>query len=228
MEGHIHRIFDEELRELKESMLFEGELVQKAVKNAVTALLTRDSELARKVIEDDDIINTKEVEVDEFCLKLLALRQPAAKDLRFIATAIKINYDLERMGDMAVNICERVLELNQEPQLKPYIDLPQMAEIAQAMVKESLDAFVKEDPQLAWKVTKQDEDVDHLNEQIFRELLTYMSEDLKTISRATRLLFISKYLERLADHAVNIAELVIFLVQGKIIRHLKATPEIAE
>lgn len=223
MEGHISRIFDEELRELKESMLFEGELVQKAVQNAVTALLTRDSELARKVIADDDIINTKEVEIDEFCLKLLALRQPAAKDLRFIATAIKINYDLERMGDMAVNICERVLELNQEPQLKPYIDLPQMADIAQGMLKESLDAFVKEDPQLAWKVTEEDENVDNLNQQIFRELLTYMSEDLRTISRATRLLFISKYLERLADHAVNIAELVIFLVQGKIIRHLKAT-----
>jgi phosphate transport system protein len=222
MEGHISRVFDEELRELKESMLFEGELVQKAVKNAVTALLTRDSVLARKVIEDDDAINTKEVEIDEFCLKLLALRQPAARDLRFIATAIKINYDLERMGDMAVNICERVLELNQEPQLKPYIDLPKMAEIAQTMVKESLDAFVKEDPQLAWKVTQDDEKVDQLNEQIFRELLTYMSEDLKTISRSTRLLFISKYLERLSDHAVNIAELVIFLVQGKIIRHLKS------
>ena len=221
MEGHISRVFDEELRELKESMLFEGELVQKAVKNAVTALLTRDSDLARKVIEDDDSINTKEVEIDEFCLKLLALRQPAARDLRFIATAIKINYDLERMGDMAVNICERVLELNAEPQLKPYIDLPKMAEIAQTMVKESLEAFVKEDPQLAWKVTQDDEKVDQLNEQIFRELLTYMSEDLKTISRATRLLFISKYLERLSDHAVNIAELVIFLVQGKIIRHLK-------
>ncbi|HME43557.1 MAG TPA: phosphate signaling complex protein PhoU [Syntrophorhabdales bacterium] len=224
MEGHISRIFDEELRELKESMLFEGELVQRAVQNAVTALLTRNSDLARKVIEDDEVINTKEVEIDEFCLKLLALRQPAAKDLRFIATAIKINYDLERMGDMAVNICERVLELNLEPQLKPYIDVPQMAEIAQTMVKESLDAFVKEDPQLAWKVTQDDAKVDQLNEQIFRELLTYMSEDLKTISRATRLLFISKYLERLSDHAVNIAELVIFLVQGKIIRHLKATP----
>ena len=223
MEGHISRIFDEELRDLKESMLFEGELVQRAVQNAVTALLTRDSDLARKVIEDDEVINTKEVEIDEFCLKLLALRQPAAKDLRFIATAIKINYDLERMGDMAVNICERVLELNLEPQLKPYIDVPKMAEIAQTMLKESLDAFVKEDPQLAWKVTQDDAKVDQLNEQIFRELLTYMSEDLKTISRATRLLFISKYLERLSDHAVNIAELVIFLVQGKIIRHLKGT-----
>jgi phosphate transport system protein len=221
IEGHIYKLFDEELRELKESLLYEGSLVQKAVNSAIEALQNRDSDLARKVIEDDDLINTKEVEIDEFCLKLTALRQPAAKDLRFINTAIKINYDLERMGDMAVNVCERVLELNLEQQLKPYIDIPNVAEIAQNMVKDSLDAFVKEDVDLAWKVTYADEKVDQLTEQIFRELLTYMSEDLKTISRATRLLFISKYLERLADHAVNIAELVIFLVEGKIVRHLK-------
>ena len=221
MEGHIYKLFDEELRELKAKILFEGSLVEKAVRNAIDALQNRDSDLARRVIEDDDDINRNEVETEEFCLKLLALRQPAAKDLRFITTAIKINYDLERMADMAVNLCERVLELNMEPQLKPYIDIPQMAEIAQAMVKESLEAFVKEDVQLAWKVMNEDERVDHLTEQVFRELLTYMSEDLKTISRATRLLFISKYLERLADHAVNIAELVIFLVDGKIIRHTK-------
>ncbi len=220
-EGHIYKVFDEELRELKAKILFEGELVQKAVQNAIAALLGRDSDLARRVTEDDDLINTKEVEIDEYCLKLLALRQPAARDLRFINTAIKINYDLERMGDMAVNVCERVLELNEEPQLKPYIDLPKIAEITQVMVKESLEAFVREDLSLAWKVTKDDEKVDQLTEQIFRELLTYMSEDLKTISRATRLLFITKYLERLADHAVNISELVIFLVEGKIIRHLK-------
>lgn len=221
MEGHIYKLFDEELRELKAKILFEGSLVEKAVRNAIDALQNRDSELARRVIGDDDDINRNEVEIEEFCLKLLALRQPAAKDLRFITTAIKINYDLERMADMAVNLCERVLELNMEPQLKPYIDIPQMAEIAQAMVKESLEAFVKEDVQLAWKVMNEDERVDHLTEQIFRELLTYMSEDLRTISRGTRLLFISKYLERLADHAVNIAELVIFLVDGKIIRHTK-------
>ena len=220
-EGHIYKVFDEELRELKAKILFEGELVQKAVQNAIAALLGRDSDLARRVTEDDDLINKKEVEIDEYCLKLLALRQPAARDLRFINTAIKINYDLERMGDMAVNVCERVLELNEEPQLKPYIDLPKIAEITQVMVKESLEAFVREDLSLAWKVTKDDEKVDQLTEQIFRELLTYMSEDLKTISRATRLLFITKYLERLADHAVNISELVIFLVEGKIIRHLK-------
>ena len=226
IEGHIYKVFDEELRELKEKILFEGSLVEKAVRNAIKALQSRDSELARRVIEDDDLINTKEVEIEEFCIKLLALRQPAAKDLRFITTAVKINYDLERMGDMAVNVCERVLDLNLEPQLKPYIDLPEMAEIAQMMVKESLEAFVREDVQLAWKVTHQDEKVDELTEQIFRELLTYMSEDLRTIPRSTRLLFIAKYLERLADHAVSIAELVIFLVEGKIIRHLKYSEKI--
>ena len=225
-EGHIYKLFDEELRELKEKILFEGFLVEKAVRNAIEALQSRDSELARRVIADDDSINKKEVEIEEFCIKLLALRQPAAKDLRFITTAVKINYDLERMGDMAVNVCERVLELNLEPQLKPYIDLPKMAEMAQMMVKQSLEAFVKEDIQLALKVTGEDEKVDQFTEQIFRELLTYMSEDLKTISRATRLLFIAKYLERMADHAVSIAELVIFLVEGRIIRHRKYSENI--
>jgi phosphate transport system protein len=221
MEGHIYKTFDLELRELKEKLLYEGGLVEAAIRDAIKALLERDSPLALQVIEKDDLVNAREVETDEFCLKLLALRQPAASDLRLIMTAIKINYDLERIGDMAVNICERVEELNQEPQLKPYIDLPKMAETVQVMVKESLDAFVNEDVALAWKVTRDDAQVDQLLDQIFRELLTYMMQDPKTISRATRVLFISKYLERIADHAVNIAELVIFMVQGKIIRHMK-------
>lgn len=225
MEGHIYKAFDIELKELKEKLLLEAGLVERAIQDAIKALLERTSDIATKVIEDDDSVNALEVEVDEFCLKLLALRQPAARDLRFITTAIKINYDLERIGDMAVNICERVLELNQEPQLKPYIDLPTMASIVQTMVKESLDAFVKEDVQLALKVTQDDEKVDSLLDQIFRELLTYMMQDARTISRATRLLFISKNLERMADHAVNIAELVIFMVEGKIIRHLKPSSE---
>ncbi len=221
MEGHIYKAFDVELKELKERLLYEGGLVEKAIREAIQALLERNSDMARRVIDSDDIVNAKEVEIDEFCLKLLALRQPAARDLRFITTAIKINYDLERIGDMAVNICERVLELNQEAQLKPYIDLPNMAETVELMVKESLDAFVREDVELALKVTRDDEKVDQLLDQIFRELLTYMIENPKTISRATRILFISKYLERMADHAVNIAELVIFMVEGKIIRHTK-------
>ncbi|HPU29509.1 MAG TPA: phosphate signaling complex protein PhoU [Syntrophorhabdaceae bacterium] len=221
MEGHIYKAFDAELKELKESLLYEGGLVENSIRWAIKALLERNSAMSQEVIKNDEIINAKEVEIDEFCLKLLALRQPAAKDLRFITTAIKINYDLERIGDMAVNICERVLELNQEPQLKPYIDLPRMAETVELMVKESLDAFVREDVELALKVTKEDEKVDQYLDQIFRELLTYMIENPKTISRATRILFIAKYLERMADHAVNIAELVIFMVEGKIIRHTK-------
>jgi phosphate transport system protein len=225
LEGHIYKTFDLELKELKEKLLYEGGLVEKAISNAIRALLERNSDLAEKVIEDDPVINALEVEIDEFCLKLLALRQPAARDLRFITTAIKINYDLERIGDMAVNICERVQELNQEPQLKPYIDLPMMADTVQLMLKESLDAFVKEDVAMARKVTKDDQKVDQLLDQIFRELLTYMMQDMRTISRATRVLFISKYLERMADHAVNIAELVIFLVEGKIIRHSKDPQE---
>jgi phosphate transport system protein len=222
MEGHIYKAFDAELRELKEKLLFEGSLVERAIQNASNALMERRSDTAEKVIEEDDVINSKEVEIDEFCLKLLALRQPAARDLRFITTAIKINYDLERIGDLAVNVCERALELNKEPQLKPYIDIPTMAYTVQLMLKECLDAFVKEDVELALKVTRDDERVDQLLDQIFRELLTYMVQDMKTITRATRLLFISKYLERMADHAVNIAELVIFMVEGRIIRHIKA------
>ncbi len=222
MEGHIYKAFDAELRELKEKLLFEGGLVERAIQTATNALMERRSEMAEKVIAEDDAINSKEVEIDEFCLKLLALRQPAARDLRFITTAIKINYDLERIGDLAVNVCERVLELNREPQLKPYIDIPTMASTVQVMLKECLDAFVKEDVELALKVKRDDERVDQLLDQIFRELLTYMVQDMKTITRATRLLFISKYLERMADHAVNIAELVIFMVEGRIIRHIKA------
>ena len=225
LEGHIYKTFDLELKELKEKLLYEGGLVEKAINSAIKALLERNSELADKVIDDDPIVNALEVEIDEFCLKLLALRQPAARDLRFITTAIKINYDLERIGDMAVNICERVQELNQEPILKPYIDLPMMAETVQTMLKESLEAFVGEDVTAARKVMKDDQMVDQLLDQIFRELLTYMMQDMKTISRATRVLFIAKYLERMADHAVNIAELVVFLVEGKIIRHIKEPQE---
>ena len=220
-EGHIFTPFDKELEELKEMLIYEGGLVEKAIRDAMKSLVERNSDLAKKVIADDDIVNAKEVKIDEFCLRLLALRQPAAKDLRFITMAIKINYDLERIGDMAVNISERALELNEEPQLKPYIDLPRMAKIVQKMVRESLDAFVREDVELAWKVTRDDAPVDQLCDQIFRELLTFMMQDMRNISRASRLQFISKYLERMADHAVNIAELVIFMVKGKIIRHLK-------
>ena len=153
------------------------------------------------------------------------MNQPTAKDLRFITTAIKITTDLERIGDMAVNICERALELNQEPLLKPYIDVPRMAKISERMIHESLDAFVREDTDLALKVCKDDDEVDQLNSQIFRETITFMIEDTQTISRAMKISSVSKYLERIADHATNIAEMVIFMVKGKSIRHIKEIPQ---
>jgi len=162
-----------------------------------------------------------DVESDERCIRLLALHQPAASDLRFISTGLKITTDLERIGDNAVNICERAVELNEEPQLKPYIDIPRMAEIAQTMVKDSLDAFMRDDIVLAAEVIARDDEVDALNYQIYRELLSYMAEDAATIARATRILFVSKYLERIADHATNIAEMVVYMVKGRTIRHME-------
>ena len=170
-------------------------------------------------------MNRLDVEIDDLCIRLLALRQPAARDLRFITTALKITTDLERIGDMAVNICERALELNAEPQLKPYIDIPRMARISERMIRESLDAFVRDDTNLALKVCKDDQEVDDLNSQIFRETVSFMIEDPHTINRAMKIGFISKYLERIADHATNIAEMVIFMVKGKSIRHIKVIPQ---
>jgi phosphate transport system protein len=167
-------------------------------------------------------VNAYDVEIDEKCVELLALYQPTAGDLRFITTAMKIVTDLERIGDQAVNIAQRALELNQEPQLKPYIDLPRMAEKAQRMMKESLDAYVGRDTALARRVCAEDADVDALKEQIFRELLTFMMEDARTIPRAIRLILISRFLERVADHATNIAEMVIYMVESKMVRHTLA------
>jgi phosphate transport system protein len=223
MEGHIYKPFDRELSDLKENLLTMGGLVEKAINKAITALGERNDELAAAVIADDDEVDNQELKIDERCLKILALRQPAARDLRFITTAIKVNYDLERIGDMAVNICERVQELNAEPQLKPYEVLPRMAEIVQQMLKQSLTAFVNANPDLAWQVIKNDEQVDRLRDKIFNELLDFMTRDFSSVTRATRLLFISRYLERIADHAVNIAEMVIFMAQGKMVRHLRDT-----
>ncbi len=221
MDGHIYKSFDKELHDLKERLLLVGGRVERSIRDAMKALEERNSDIAQQVIVDDDVVDAEELEIDEFCLRLLALRQPAARDLRFITTAIKINYDLERIGDMAVNISERVLELNKEPQLKPYITLPQMALSVQQMLRDSLNAFVNEDPAAALAVVDEDEKVDHALKQIYHELVNYMAKDYGSVPRATRLLFISKYLERIADHAVNIAELVVFMVEGKILRHRK-------
>jgi phosphate transport system protein len=225
MDGHIYKSFDKELHDLKEKLLLMGGRVEGAIREAIKALEERDSDSAQRIITADDIVDAEEIEIDEFCLRLLALRQPAARDLRFITTAMKVNYDLERIGDMAVNISERVLELNKEPQLKPYITLPQMAQTVQQMLRDCLNAFVNEDPDAARAVVTEDEKVDHALSQIYHELVSYMAKDYGSVPRATRLLFISKYLERIADHAVNICELVIFMVEGKIVRHLREDQE---
>ena len=213
------RHFDEELVELKAKLLRMAGLAEDQIDKALTALVNRDSALARQVIERDHQVNALDVEIDEDCIRLLALHQPAARDLRLITTAMKIATELERISDLAENVCERAIELNEEPQLKPYIDIPRMGRWARTMVKESIDAFVKDDPTLARKVLADDDFVDDLMEQLFRELLSFMLESPQTITRAIRLSFIAKYLERMADHATNIAELVVYPVEGKIIRH---------
>jgi phosphate transport system protein len=213
------RHFDDELADLKSTLLRMAGLAEDQIDKALTALVTRDSALARHVIERDHQVNTLDVEIDEECIRLLALHQPAARDLRLVTTAMKISTELERISDLAENVSERTIELNEEPQLKPYIDIPLMGKMARTMVKESIDAFVKDDSTLARKVLRDDDFVDDLMEQLFRELLSFMLEDTRTISRAIRLSFIAKYLERMADHATNIAELVVYLVEGKIIRH---------
>jgi len=218
----MQRHFHEELDALKQTLLAMGALVEDQIRRVMRALVERDDALAREVIERDHQVNAYDVEVDEKCVELLARYQPAAGDLRFLTTAMKIVTDLERIGDQAVNIAQRALELNREPQLKPYIDLPRMAAKSQGMMKDSLDAFVARDAGLARDVCARDNEVDALKEQVFRELLTFMMSDPKTIARALHLILVSRFLERVADHATNIAEMVVYMIEGKIVRHTLA------
>src|SRR5215472_16840492 len=199
----MQRHVDEEFAELKTQILRMGGLVEGQVQRAIRALVERDADLASQVIERDALVNSLDVEIDERCIRLLALQAPAASDLRFVTTAMKIS-----------------IELNEEPQLKPYIDIPRMANWTMTMVRECLDAFVRADSKLARKVLSDDDFVDNLTHQLFRELLSFMIENPATISRAIRLTFIGKYIERIADHATNIAELVVYMVEGKIVRHI--------
>ena len=221
METH----FQKELEELKENLLKMATMVEEAIRESVRSLVNRGSDLAEKIFAGEDQINAMEIAIDDMCLRLLALRQPMAADLRFITSAMKIVTDLERMGDQAVNIAERAISLNQESQLKPYIDLPRMAEITQSMVKDVLDAFVNRDSKLARSVCERDDLVDGLNDQVFRELLTYMISDPKTTTRAVHLMIVSRCLERIADHATNIAEDVIFMIDALVIKHHADTKE---
>jgi phosphate transport system protein len=221
---HTDRHYDAELKELHLKILEMGGLVEKQIEHAVTGLVERNDQLCHATIARDHTVNRMDVEIDDLCIRLLALHQPAAKDLRLITTGLKITTDLERIGDIAVNVCERALELNKEPQLKPFIDIPRMTQVAQTMLRQSLDSFVREDVDLALRVCRDDDIIDQLTQQLFRELMSYMVEAPQTITRAIRLLFIAKYLERIADHATNIAEMVVFTVKGKSIRHLDEVP----
>ncbi len=212
-------IFDDELIRLKEKILEMGALVENAIKNSIKSLLEKDNDLAKAVIQKDHLVNALDVEIDEECIRLIALRQPKATDLRFITTAMKIVTDMERMGDLAVNIAERALDLNKEPDIKPYVDIPRMRDIALGMTRDALDAFVHKDKKLAMDVIMRDDEIDDLKHAIISELLFLMLEDPNLICRAMRITFIAQYLERFADHATNIAEMVVYLVEGKFIRH---------
>jgi phosphate transport system protein len=219
---HTSRQYERELQQLKEKILLLGGTVELMIASSMKSLLSRDSDLAKSVIASDPKVDAMELDIDHLCVNLLALRQPAASDLRFITTALKIVTDLERIGDLTVNIAERSMELNEEPPLKPYIDIPRMASKVAGMVHQALDAFVNRNPALAREVLGEDDAVDRLNVQLFRELLTYMIEEPKNVARALRITFIAKYLERIADHATNIAQMVIFLCEGQDVRHTPA------
>ncbi len=212
----------EELIYLNELLLRMAALVEVSIKSSVESLVERATELAKQVIKDDHNINALDVLIDEECIRLLALKQPMGKDLRMITTAMKITTDLERIADNSVNIAERAVELNEEPLLKPYIDVPRMSRIVQGMVRDTIDAFVNEDVRLAKDVIKRDDSVDELNKFVWQELMHIMAQDPSTVSRAVKITYISKYLERIGDHATNIAETVVYMVEGKIIRHMDA------
>jgi phosphate transport system protein len=211
--------FESEMQELKNQLLTMAGLVESQIHGALQALIHRSEAEARNVIAFDVQINDLQIEIDERCLKILATQTPVAVDLRFIAATMKINSDLERMGDQAVNIAENTLKCLDQPPLKPLIDLPRMAALAEDMTRDALDAFVRRDAELARDVLLRDDVIDDLKDQIFRELLTYMMADPSTIERALSLILISRNLERVADHATNIAEDVIFLVEAKDVRH---------
>jgi phosphate transport system protein len=219
----MQRHFDRDIEEIKDLLLRMGAMVEDSIAQSIRALLDRDTNLAESVIAHDDEIDHMEVEIDRRTIELIAKMQPTAIDLRFVATIMKITPELERIADLAQDVCERVIELNREPQLKPVTQLPQLAEIAQKMVREALDALVNSNATLARAVIGQDDRADSLTEDSFRALLTYMLENPRNISPAIRQTFIGKYFERMADGATNICEMVVYLVEGKMIKH--AAPE---
>ncbi len=219
MAQHTDQRYEEELATLRKHILEMGGLVERQIGDASNSLATSDRRLAERTIERDHEVNRYDVEIDENCLRLLALHQPAAGDLRFITTALKITTDLERIGDMAVNICERTVELSGGG-FDLLVDLPRMSTLVQKALRGSLDAFVRGDPEFALQVCQEDDEIDDLHAAMFREVLDKIREDSTLVGPGLAQLFVSKYLERIADHATNIAEMVIFMVKGKSIRHI--------
>jgi phosphate transport system protein len=219
------RTFDRELDELKKKLIHMAALTETMIDKTISELVNRDERLAEKVPEYEEELNRLQIEIDEMALTLLATQQPVAVDLRFIVAATKINSDLERIGDLVINVTQNVHVLAQHPPLKPLIDIPRMADLARRMVRDALDAFVSEDPLQAQSVIMRDDEVDALKEQVLRELLTYMLSDPRTIERALALIFISRHIERIADHATNIAEDVIYMIQGRDVRHPRTPKE---
>ncbi len=216
---HTSKQFEQQLRTLKDKLLLMGHHAEKMIASSIQVLVERRPSLAEAIVHSDDALDRLELEIDNLCYEILAREQPVARDLRFIATALKIVRDIERIGDIAVNIAQRAAELIQEPEAKRLVDIPIMAEAAQRILKESLDAFVNCDVELAEKVIRDDRFIDNCHEQIFGELLTQMTEDPRFILRALKVIFITKHLERVGDHSSNIAEMVIFMVRGQDIRH---------
>jgi phosphate transport system protein len=216
---HTDKAYEQELKDLRDKLLLMGSKVESAIVGSVRAVTERDATLAERVKGTDQEVNRLEVDIDSACRRLLALRQPAASDLRFITTALKIVTDLERMGDLAVNIAIRAVELCQAPPLKPVHDLSTLADLSQAQLRKALDSFVQRDPVKAEEVMEGDGLLDALYVKIFNDLLQLMMEDSRVIRRATALMFVAKHLERFGDHAINLAEMVIYMVRGTDVRH---------
>ncbi len=211
----MRKSFHEAIEDIKNDMLKMGSMVEEAIYKSIQALREREPQLATIVIDEDDKIDDYEIMLEEKCTKLIALQQPVARDLRTIIVIAKLATDLERMGDHASNIARMVLEIGSEPLIKPLVDIPRMTEIVTRRLRESLDAFINLDIELAKKIAREDEKVDVLDQQIFRELISFMLEDPRTIKQASSLLFISRFLERIGDHSTNICERVIYMVSGK-------------
>ncbi len=218
----MERHFERDLEELKERLLWMAGLAERAVHQAIQAVFQKDADLAKRVLDEERAINEMQIEIDDRVMQVVALQQPMAVDLRFILSASRINNDLERIGDQAVNIAQSALRILRHPQVKPYVDLPRMSELAEGMVRDSLNALVHRDADLAKSVLIRDDEVDHLRDQIFRELLTYMMENSAVVFPAFELVLVTKNLERIGDHATNIAEDVIYMVAGRDVRHLAA------